>query len=221
MRKTAFCFLLACIMAGGYARAQGSDTAGIPEDVFYLMPSFGEGSVYFSDKSPAHGRLNICAVDNSLRFIDDSGQELSVSDIGNVRHVIIDGVMFIRNNGAFYRVYPLAPDLGIALRRAVRIKYDGKPGAYGSVEYTSSITEYGTIYGSDGTTYNLNKDKKYPYVVSEILFFYRGNSVEAFNKKNLRKSFPGKKDEIDLYFKSGKAPKTAEEALELLEGWNE
>ena len=62
MRKTAFCFLLACLMAGGYARAQGSDTAGIPEDVFYLMPSFGEGSVYFSDKSPAHGRLNICAV---------------------------------------------------------------------------------------------------------------------------------------------------------------
>ena len=207
MRKTAFCFLLACLMAGGYARAQGSDTAGIPEDVFYLMPSFGEGSVYFSDKSPAHGRLNICAVDNSLRFIDDSGQELSVSDIGNVRHVIIDGVMFIRNNGAFYRVYPLAPDLGIALRRAVRIKYDGKPGAYGSVDYTSSITEYGTIYGSDGTTYNLNK--------------YRGNSVVVFNEKNLKKSFPGKKDEIDLYFKSGKAPKTAEEALELLEGWNE
>ena len=148
-------------------------------------------------------------------------QELSVSDIGNVRHVIIDGVMFIRNNGAFYRVYSLAPDLGIALRRAVRIKYDGKPGAYGAVDYTSSITEYGTIYGSDGTTYNLNKDKKYPYVVSETLFLYRGNSVEAFNKKNLRKSFPGKKDEIDLYFKSGNVPKTAEEALELLEGWNE
>lgn len=65
------------------------------------------------------------------------------------------------------------------------------------------------------------KDKKYPYVVSEILFLYRGNSVVVFNKKNLRKSFPGKKDEIDLYFKSGKVPKTAEEALELLEGWNE
>ena len=37
------------------------------------MPAFGEGTVYLRGQGPAQGRLNICAADQTLRFLDDDG----------------------------------------------------------------------------------------------------------------------------------------------------
>ena len=55
-------------------RAQENVPKGVPDDVYYLMPSFAQGMVYLRGQGPAQGKLNICAVDNTLRFIDDNGQ---------------------------------------------------------------------------------------------------------------------------------------------------
>lgn len=220
MRKI-LSIIMACLVAGGYAGAQESSTGDISADVYYLMPDFAQGTVYFKDKAPAQGKLNICAVDHTLRFLDEGGQELAAEDIGNVTRVVIDGVAFIRANGFFYRMYPVSFETGVALRRSVRIVKDGKPSAYGGTNYTSSITEYAAFYSPDGGMHLLNQDKKFPYNVSEMLFLYNGNDVLVFNKKNLRKIFPQKKDEIDRYFKTGSIPSEVDAALELLKCWSE
>ena len=49
--------------------AFGQEAQGnIPADVFYMLPEFGKGMVYFSDQGPAQGEMNVCAVDQTLRF---------------------------------------------------------------------------------------------------------------------------------------------------------
>ena len=59
--------LLLLLFAG--LSAFGQEAKGdIPADVFYLLPEFRQGMVYFSDQGPAQGNLNICAVDQTLRF---------------------------------------------------------------------------------------------------------------------------------------------------------
>ena len=67
--KKVFIFLLA-VGASIALGAQNRGTGDIPEDIYYLMPSFSQGTIYFRGQMPAQGELNICAVDNSLRFID-------------------------------------------------------------------------------------------------------------------------------------------------------
>lgn len=211
-----FCSLL---MAFSFARAQEPSAHGIPDDVFYLLPSFTHGVIYFRGQSPAQGELNICAVDNSLRFKDKDGKELMAGDPDNIVMVQLDTVSFIRHEGVFYRMYSVSAELGVALRRKVRIIVDAKPGAYGTTTQTSSVKEYGSLY-AEGAIYNLDSGKTYPYEVEESVNLYKGNAVFPLTKKNLKKLFPDKKETIDAYFKAGHAlPKTPEEACGLLKEW--
>jgi len=202
-----------------FAGAQEPAIKGVPADVYYMMPSFGEGMIYFRGQGPAQGKLNICAVDNTLRFIDKDGGEMIASDTDNIAMVRIDTVSFIHDKGFFYRMYPVTGDMGVALKRKVRIAWDTKKGAYGLSSKTSSIREYSTIY-SEGAVYNLNEDKEYPYEINETLYFYNDGEVLLLTAKNLKKAFPDKKQEIDAWFKAGNpVPEKVDAAVELLARW--
>lgn len=220
MKKLLCAALLLATLAAG-AQEKKTSFGQVPPDVYYLMPSFGQGVVYFYGQAPAQGELNICAMDNTLRFKDKDGTELAASNDGNVVKVQIDTVVFLRDNGIYYRMYPVTAEVGIALKRSVVVETDAKTGAYGMVSRTSSIREQSTFY-TDGVAYKLDNNKEYPYSVTETLFLYKGNDVIAFSKKSLRKLFPGRKAEIDAYFKSGGSiPKTLPDALAFLSGWAE
>lgn len=180
------------------------ESEGVTAEIYYLMPEFGQGMIWFSNQGPAEGKLNICAEDNTLRYLDKNGQEIVAASIDNVVKVQIDTAVFIRNEGVFYRLYPVSSELGLLVRRDLDIQRDAQQGAYGSYSRTSSIREYGTIY-ADGVTYQLEKSKKYPFTVSETCFLYTGDKVVPFTKRTLRKYFPQRKDDIDVYLKSGKS----------------
>ena len=200
-------------------RAQENVPKGVPDDVYYLMPSFAQGMVYLRGQGPAQGKLNICAVDNTLRFIDDNGQEMAAASNDNIVKVTIDTVTFIRHQDAFVRLHPVTDDAGIAVKREVRIIKDAKQGAYGGTSQTSSIREYGTLY-TEGVAIELNTNRKYPYKVSEDFFVYKGDSILPPTKNNLKKLFPEKKDEVEAWFKTNRSfPGSIEEAGALLALW--
>ena len=218
MRK--LCIALSALFATLQVPAQEPVRhGGIPDEVFYLMPSFSDGVIFFRGQMPAQGKLNICAVDNTLRFIDKSGQELEATGGDNILKVKIDTVSFLRDQGIFYRMYPLSPELGVALQRDVKVRTDAKEGAYGTTSQTTAVRQYGSVY-ADGALYNLESGKTYPYEVTEEVYLYKGDTVFPLSKKNLKKLFPGKKDLIDSYFKAGNPlPATVSDALNLLKLW--
>ena len=202
-----FYSLFTAILLGAFpavAVAQDESQGDLTPEIYYLMPEFGQGMIWFSNQGPAEGKLNICAEDNTLRYLDNNGQEVVAASIDNVVKVQIDTVVFIRNEGVFYRLYPVSSELGLLVRRDLDIQRDAQRGAYGSYSRTSSIREYGTLY-ADGVTYKLEKSKKYPFTVSETCFLYTGDKVVPFTKRTLRRYFPQRKDDIDIYLKSGKS----------------
>lgn len=212
--------IIALLLFAASAMAQEKKAPnGISAEVYYLMPQFSEGTVYLRGQRPLQGKMNICAVDNTLRFIGPDGEELSATEDGDIVKVRIDSVMFLRDHDIFYRLYPLGSEMGVALQREVRIFWDAKEGAYGSVSQTSSIQQYGIIH-SDGSTHTLSGLKEYPYSVSEIPSIYKEGAIYPITRKNLRKLFPAHKDEIDAWFKAGnKLPETVSEALDFLTRW--
>ena len=204
--------LLALLLAGGAAFGQEA-RGDMPADVFYLLPEFRQGMVYFSDQGPAQGNLNICAVDHTLRFMDKD-QELS-SKADNINRVVVDDIVFVRIDGAYYRLYPITDDLTLAYRRDVEIIRDVKTGAYGIQSRTSSIREVGSLQ-SDGMMYTLQSSKSYPYNVSESFFLFQAGDVTPLNKRSLRKRFPARKDELDAWLKSHSLPKTLDDTRAFL-----
>lgn len=220
MSTIAKCLAALCLalLMQAQAFAQEKPSGNIPDDVFYLMPSFGNGMVYFAGQRPAQGKINICAVDNSLRFMDNDGKELAASDIDNVVMVKIDTVTFIRNNGTFYRFYPVGNGIGIALKREVKTSQGAKKGAYGTTSQTSAINQKSTLY-ADGVAYNLNTSDA-TYTVNESLFLYDGSSIIPVNKRSLKRIFPSRKEDIDAFFASGTPlPSTAPELQALARDW--
>ena len=223
MNKTlalAFSLSLLFLLQGG-AAAQNPEHGNIPDEVYYLMPSFGKGVVYFNGQPPAQGQLNICALDNTLRFIHPDGQELAVSNPEQITRVQIDTVVFLYSKNVFYRQYPVTWDTGVALRRHIRIMTDAKPAAYGGTSMTSSVQEYSSVY-ADGATHKLEGRTDYPYHVQELVYLYKGSTVYPITKKNLKKLYPDKKDELEAWFKAGNSvPETVEEAIAFLARWAE
>lgn len=225
MKKIGVVIVLMSLFAGPAAFAQDVEEqeyiGGIPANVYYIMPSFADGTVIFYGQTPAQGKLNICAVDNTLRFLDKDGKELVANGNQDIMRVRIDTVWFLRSRDLFFRMYPVTPDTGLAVNREVVVHKGAKEGAYGMVSYTSSIKQLDNVY-ADGVSVELNKGKKLAYEVSENLYLYRGNAVYPFNKKNLKKLFSAKTAEIDEYFKSHKSlPRTLDAALPLLAEWAE
>lgn len=221
MKKALFIFFALYLLfpaPGALAQKSGS-SKGMPADVYYLMPEFADGMIFFHGQAPAQGKLNICALDNTLRFIDKDGKEMAAANEDSIMKVRIDSVFFIRSGGIYYRMYPVNRDLGIAQKRDVQIVKDIKQGAYGMNDRTGSIRESSSVY-VDGVSYKLDKVKDYPYNVSETLYLYKWDDVYVLNKKNLRKLFPDRKTEIDEYFKAvGALPGSLPEILDLLDSW--
>ena len=206
--------LASLLLAGASAFGQGG-SGNIPADVFYLMPEFGQGMVYFSNQGPAQGQINICAEDHSLRFLDKDGEEMS-SKADNITRVVIDNVIFVRDGDCFYRLYPVSDDVSVAFLREVEVLRDAKKGAYGTVSRTSSIREVSSLQ-TDGIMYKLENSTDYPYNVSESCHLFKSGAVVPFNKRNLRKYFPDRKDDLEAWLKAGHAlPKKLDDTLAFL-----
>lgn len=196
MKKIAWLLALLVGVSAFGQEAKG----GIPADVFYLLPEFGQGMVYFSDQGPAQGKLNVCAEDHTLRFLDADGEELA-SKAENVTRVVVDTVVFVHVDDAFYRLYPLSEGVTIAFRRDVEVVRDSKKGAYGTESRTSSIQQVGT-FQSDGMMYTLQKSANYPYNVEETCFLYVAGTVVPITKRSLGKHFPDRKADLDAWLKA-------------------
>ncbi len=179
------------------------DGEGLTKEVFYLMPDMASGSVYFNDKAPAHGDLNICAVDNTVRFLDKDGQELAVEIDESMTRVVIDGVIFVPFEGVFLRLYPFGEDAGVAVRRNVLVLSDSKVASYGMESQTTAVTSI-VGFSSDGKIYSLEEGIKVPYRMTETAYVYRNGTILSLSKRNLQRCFPEAKDKIEAYFSEHK-----------------
>ena len=205
--------IAALLLSAFFSSAQ--DQTGIPEEVFYLMPAFGKGTVYFKGKNPAQGQLNICAVDGSVRFKDRSGVEMEVDDGGSITHVEIAGVDFVKSGSAFWRIVPVKGETAVAVKREVNVLSDTKTAAYGGTTQTTASQDFATITAA-GMTINLDSVRSFPYREKETFGLYVNGSVQTLNKKNLQKFFPDHKADIEAWFKANKKLPTDIESIQAL-----
>lgn len=196
------------------------DGEGLTKEVFYLMPDMASGSVYFNDKAPAHGDLNICAVDNTVRFLDKDGQELAVEIDESMTRVVIDGVIFVPFEGVFLRLYPFDEDAGVAVRRNVLVLSDSKVASYGMESQTTAVTNI-VGFSTDGKIYSLEEGIKVPYRMTETAYVYRNGNILSLSKRNLQRCFPEAKDKIEAYFSEHKKLDNSDpqKVLALVKDW--
>ena len=194
--KRIFSLLSAILLAAPFVSAQVN--AGIPADVFYLMPEMTQGTLRFQDRT-VNGKFNICAVDQTLRFLNEKGVELALDNDGDLQQVNFGDIMFLHAEGAFYRLYPVSDAAYVAVKRDVTVMTDTKSSSYGMTSSTTAVEEVGLVQ-SDGHLVSFNDARQYPYKMTETAWLYRNGYLVRWNKKNCVKCFPFKKAEIEAWF---------------------
>lgn len=197
-------------------------TQGIPADVFYFMPKMTQGTLYFrGSKGIVPGSFNICAVDNTVRFLD-KGKELALDDGGTLVKVVLGNNVFVPIDGVFYRLEKVNEDVQVAVKRNVVLLTDSRMASYGMDSQTTAVQEIMSIQ-ADGRTMNFEEAKDIPFRVSQEACLYRKESLLSPSKKNYIKCFPGKKNEIEAWFKENKSPDSAnpEQIIALARMWAE
>ena len=217
--KRFFSLLFALVLAVPYMRAQVN--AGIPADVFYLMPEMTQGTLRFKDRNVS-GKFNICAVDQTLRFLNEKGVELALDNDGDLMQVNFGDTMFLHAEGAFYRLYPVSDAAYVAVKRDVTIRTDTKSSSYGMASSTTAVEEVGLVQG-DGHLVSFNDARQYPYKMTETAYLYRNGYLVRWNKKNCVKCFPFKKADIEAWFAEHKKADATDidTVLALCKEWGE
>lgn len=218
-------YLLTLIIAllGAATALSGQESVqGLPSDVFYLMPKMGRGTVRFSGKPAVNGQFNICAIDNTVRFLDKNGTELAMGEDRSLVEVIIDGVHFLPKDGIFYRMEKINDDIYVAVRRDVTLLTDNATASYGMESNTTAVQSIMSVQ-NEGHVINFEDAKDIPYRMSETASLCKSGTFLQPNKKNFQKCFPGKKDEIEAWFKENKKPNASDpkQIIELAKSWAE
>ena len=216
--KRIIALLAALPLSIGLLSAQ--DSVGIPNDVFYLMPKMTQGTLLFRDKSPVNGQFNICAVDNTVRFMD-KGKELAMENDESMLEVVFHDVAFLHRDGTFYRLYPVSDEAFVAVKRDVLIMNDIKMASYGMESNTTAVDNIET-FNMPGRTLDLSAMKDIPYRMTETAALYRKGSIISLNKRNLTKCFPDQKADIEAWFAANKKldPTDIPAVLELCKQWS-
>jgi hypothetical protein len=196
---------------------------GVPANVFYLMPEMGQGTILYKDKSPARGTFNICALDNSVRFMDKYRGEMILDEDESLVEVIIDNVPFLRRDGVFYRLDKLSDDVFLATKREVLLMTDTKMASYGMESNTTAVDQVDFITGDGGVIYHLSDLKEIPYRMTETSGLYRKGAILPLTKKNCIKCFPDKKAEIEAWFAANKKmdPGDYKAVMTIMKSWVE
>ena len=198
--KRFFTLLLTLVLAASFARAQVN--AGVPADVFYLMPEMTQGTLLFKDRS-VNGKFNICAVDQTLRFLNEKGVELALDNDADLRQVNFPDVTFLHAEGAYYRLYPVSDAAYVAVKRDVTVMTDTKSSSYGMSSSTTAVEEVGMVQSGTHLV-SFNDARQYPYKMTETAYLYGNGRLVRWNKKNCIKCFPLKKAEIEAWFEANK-----------------
>ncbi len=219
MKRTLLCLLLILSAATPALFAQ-EPAQIIPADVFYLMPQMGSGTLLYRDKSPVRGTFNICAVDNTVRFLDISGQELALEEDPSLASVVIEDVPFLLRDKQFYRLEKVSDDVFVAVNRHVTLIGDSIMSSYGMESQTTAVQMVSAVE-SNGRIFTFNEAKGQPYLLDESAYLYFKGRLLNPNKNNCIKCFPEKKADIEAWFKEHKKMDSSniESVLSIVKQW--
>ncbi len=197
--------------ASAQLTAQREFEASLPDSVKYAVPQFGAGRIVYKNGEFSNGTMNICIIDHTLRFLDETGTEKVLSSEDDIARVNLGGTMFIRHNKSYLQVCDQID--GVMLCYSKRyVPVTSKKGAFGMASETTNIKEVGRM--GDSGEYVLKAGDEFK--VQTTPFFCRDSKVVGCTEKALTKMLPDRKAAIQEYSDANKVSYSSLEDLQKL-----
>lgn len=191
--------LSAQVVAGIQTKQQMQDE--MPDSIKFVLPEFGTGRITYKDGKFSNGRLNICNIDQCVRFVDTDGSIKAVNNNDEIDRVRIGSHVFIKYGNSYVGLDDYIDDVYLGVKKDVTLLNDKHTGAFGMKSETTNIKEYSSVT-SGGVTYDLSQKVVGEYKYKEQPLLVKGNTVYSVTKKRLEKLLPSKKDAIGKYIEA-------------------
>jgi len=182
--------------------------------VYYLFPSFTNGSVKLKHGGTSTAKLNFNMLLCHMQFLGEHGDTLDIADPLEIDSIIIGDKAFFYNKG-YYEILDNSNSAKLVVLRTVN--YEAvKIGAKGLPSRGGSIDSYTTIRDDNETRkLILNQDLD---VVVESTYYLMNSRGEMFvaNKSSFATVFDKNKEAIEGYIKSNKTNYNKEADLKKL-----
>lgn len=173
----------------------------IENDVKYVFPEFGTGRITYKDGTYSNGRFNISTIDQTIKFMDASGQIMTLSNMADVDRIIIEKTLFLRELGVFMAVVDSYEDVLLCVSKKI-VFDDSKTGAFGTTSATSNIQTIGRIDTDPGQRIFFDPNVK--YTLRQEPYLIRKNICYPSSKSSVKKCFSAFKDELKQYTSENK-----------------
>ena len=175
------------------------------DSLFYVRPAFTHGIVYMQDGGIQQGNINICNIDQSIRFIDPAGDTLVMEGCEAAVKVTLDKITYYRFRDCFTEMVDFNGTTALGVQRQTVQIENSKAGGF-----TSSATSSVESYGVDAMTGLYYKHiemipENWKYTCRYVLYDTANNKFYTATKKNFLKMFPAKKDIIEAFCGKDKA----------------
>lgn len=209
MKKILLTLVLSLIAASLNAQVSGESVYKVGTDLkdalsdtaLFVMPSFGEGKIFFNDGRISTARFNISNINQKINFIDMRGDTLEMVNDADVKYAILSNRTFFKTKFGYSQVLSYDKDVYFTILKDVTVQAMQAMTSYGRIPASSTATHVNSINLS-GTTAPRDKrelDVKYDMKIRVVLI--KGDKAYLSSRKAFQKVFPERKDEIDALAK--------------------
>ena len=105
-----------------YSKGQVLEDA-LSDTVAFALPEFVDGKIFFEDFSSSSARLNISNIDQCVKFIDASGDTLSLVKENEVRYVVAANKTFYKTQFGYAQVLRFEGDCSFCFVKDVIVEH--------------------------------------------------------------------------------------------------
>ncbi len=172
----------------------------LPVEVAYWYPEFVDATVFYNNKTRTTSVLNLCTVDNTLRFINPAGDTLVAGNMDQIHSIMVNDTLMFKHEDYFLKEIIRSGNICLAERRIFTytepelddVGYSMAPAT--STAKKVNIREYDDVrlYGFEAEI-DWRLDTKYVLTDGRKYYFVKKSAFE--------KIFPNKKDFIRTFVK--------------------
>lgn len=179
----------------------------LPTEKIYQHPQFSLGQVLYRNGTETEALLNYNILSGNVQFIGPGNDTMDISQdlLPTIKKITINAHDYVYQQNYFEQVEENS--FGKLLRRQVYIIANReKMGAYNQYTSTSAISSFNNLTDrTGGFSRSLKSNEKITLALRcEYFFGDRNDNLLPATKKNLFRTFPSKKAQIEDYLKQHK-----------------
>lgn len=171
----------------------------LPQTAVYQLNNFSDATVQFKDGKLSRGRINICLVDNSVRFIDDGGDTLKLSNAHQVMRIVVEDTVFLQVQDCFIKQLLVYGQLFLGEQKILTLEKAELEDGYSSIPATSTAKIGKMVDIDPNRVYEV--ETQFDYTLTGKLVLSDGTDIYPSRLSSFIKLFPEKKKSIREYAK--------------------